>query len=128
MAFCSKCGAQIGEGDSFCGKCGARVVQAAGKDILLAKEDISPKSRLATTLLANPFFIPIGMFGAHRFYLGKIGTAVTMLLLTIVGWTTFWFVVGIPFLIAVWIWALVDFIYALSGSMKDKEGKAIKNW
>ena len=45
---------------------------------------ISSKSRLATTLLA--FFL--GSFGAHRFYLGKIGTAVTMLVLTIIGYAT----------------------------------------
>ena len=103
-------------------------MQAAGKDILLAKEDISPKSRLATTLLANPFFIPIGMFGAHRFYLGKIGTAVTMLVLSIVGWGTCWLLIGIPLIVGVWIWALVDFIIAVAGAAKDNEGKAIKNW
>jgi len=71
-------------------------------------EEVSPKSRLATTLLA--FFL--GGFGAHRFYLGKIGTAIAMLL-TAGG---------------LGIWALVDFIFAVSGIMKDKEGKLIKNW
>ena len=70
--------------------------------------EISSKSRLATTLLA--FFL--GEFGAHRFYLGKIGTAVAMLL-TLGG---------------LGIWALVDFIFAVAGIMKDKEGKIIKNW
>ena len=71
-------------------------------------EEISPKSRLASTLLA--FFL--GEFGAHRFYLGKIGTAVAMLL-TAGG---------------LGIWALVDFIFAVSGRMKDKKGKLIRNW
>ena len=71
-------------------------------------EEISPKSRLATTLFA--WFL--GGFGAHRFYLGKIGTAIAMLL-TAGG---------------LGIWALVDFIFAVSGNMKDKEGKLIKNW
>ena len=71
-------------------------------------EEVSPKSRLATTLLA--FFL--GEFGAHRFYLGKIGTAIAMLL-TLGG---------------LGIWALVDFIMAVAGVMKDKEGKLIKNW
>ena len=28
MAFCSKCGAQVGEGDLFCSKCGEKVVAA----------------------------------------------------------------------------------------------------
>ena len=71
-------------------------------------EEISPKSRLATTLFA--FFL--GEFGAHRFYLGKIGTAILMLI-TLGG---------------LGIWALVDFIMAVAGVMKDKEGRPIKNW
>jgi len=71
-------------------------------------EEISPKSRLAVTLLA--FFL--GEFGAHRFYLGKIGTAIAMLL------------TGGGF----GIWALVDFIFAVAGLMKDKEGRLITNW
>jgi len=72
------------------------------------EEQISEKSRLATTLLA----LFLGEFGAHRFYLGKIGTGVLMLI-TLGG---------------LGIWALVDFIMAVSGLMKDKEGKVIKRW
>ena len=85
---------------------------------------VSPKSRLAATLLA--FFL--GEFGAHRFYTGKIGTAVVMLVLAIIGIATVWFLVGIAFLVAVGIWALVDFIFAVSGNMKDSAGRPIKNW
>jgi len=71
-------------------------------------EEISPKSRLVTTLLA--WFL--GEFGAHRFYLGKIGTALAML-----------FTLG-----GLGIWALIDFIFAVAGLMKDKDGKLIKDW
>ena len=71
-------------------------------------DEVSTKSRLATTLFA--FFL--GEFGAHRFYLRKWGTAIAMLL-TCGG---------------LGIWALVDFIFAVSGKMKDKEGKVIKDW
>ena len=71
-------------------------------------EEVSPKSRLAVTLFA--WFL--GVFGAHRFYLGKTGTAIVMLL-TLGG---------------LGIWALIDFIMAVAGFMKDKEGKVIKNW
>ena len=71
-------------------------------------EEISPKSRLAVALFA--WFL--GEFGAHRFYLGKIGTAIAML-----------FTFG-----GLGIWALIDFILAVSGNMKDKEGKLIKDW
>lgn len=53
-------------------------------------QQISPKSRLVVTLLA--FFL--GGLGVHRFYLGKIGTGIAMIL-TAGG---------------LGIWALVDFI------------------
>jgi TM2 domain-containing membrane protein YozV len=70
--------------------------------------EISPKSRLAVSLFA--WFL--GVFGVHRFYLGRIGTGLLML-----------FTVG-----GLGIWALVDFIMAVAGVMKDKDGKLIKNW
>lgn len=70
--------------------------------------EISPKSRLVVTLLAWFF----GVFGAHRFYLGKTGTALLML-----------FTLG-----GLGIWALVDFILAVAGVMEDKDGRLIKNW
>ncbi len=85
---------------------------------------MSSKSRLATSLFA--WFL--GQFGAHRFYVGKTGTAVVMLVLGILGWATVWILVGYVFLIPVWIWSLIDFIFAVSGNMKDSQGKLIKNW
>jgi TM2 domain-containing membrane protein YozV len=69
---------------------------------------VSDKSRLAVTLFA--FFL--GVFGAHRWYLGKTGTAIAMLL-TLGG---------------LGVWALVDFIMAVSGQMRDKENKLITKW
>ena len=70
--------------------------------------DISPKSRLVVTLLA--FFF--GVFGAHRFYLNKIGTGLLML-----------FTCG-----GFGIWAFIDFILAVAGVMQDEDGRLIKNW
>ena len=70
--FCSKCGSQLNEGSAFCSRCGAQLALVV--DQLAA--DVSPKSRLATSLLA--WFL--GIFGAHRFYAGKTVTAVIMLL------------------------------------------------
>jgi TM2 domain-containing membrane protein YozV len=115
--FCQACGAPTNPLAEICIKCGARLRQAVAADV-------SPKSRLATVLLA--FFL--GEFGAHRFYIGKIGTAVVMLVLTIIGVATALFFVGWAFLAATGIWAFIDFIIAIVGNMKDKEGKLIKNW
>jgi TM2 domain-containing membrane protein YozV len=117
-SFCQGCGAAITPLTEICMKCGTRV----------AKEEelaISPKSRLATTLLA----VFLGAYGAHRFYLGKIGSAVGMLILGIAGSLTWWvFGIGFVPLIIVGIWAFIDFIYAVTGRMKDKQGRLIKKW
>jgi len=52
-----------------------------------------------------------------------------MLVLGIAGFSTLWiFGIGLIFLIAVGIWAFVDFIFAVIGRMKDKEGKLIQKW
>ncbi len=75
---------------------------------MITTVEVSPKSRLATTLLA--FFL--GGIGVHRFYLGKIGTGILMIV-TLGG---------------LGIWSLIDFIMAVAGVMKDKQGRPIKNW
>ena len=102
--FCHACGAQTNPLAEICLKCGAGLAKAVALGI-------SSKSRLATTLLA---ILPawLGVNGVHRFYLGKIGTGIAML-----------FTLG-----GLGIWTLIDFIYVVSGNMKDKEGKLIQNW
>lgn len=62
------------------------------------------KSKLVAALLA--FFL--GGFGIHRFYLGYTGIGIAILLLGCIG-------VG-------WIWALIDFILILVGSLPDAQG------
>ena len=70
-------------------------------------EQKSDKSFVAMLLLC--FFL--GSLGVHRFYAGKIGTGILMLV-TIGG---------------LGIWTLVDFIIIAIGNFKDKEGRYIKN-
>ena len=52
------------------------------------------------------------MFGAHRFYVGKIGTAVLMIV-TLGG---------------LGIWALIDLIMIIIGSFTDKDGNKLTEW
>ena len=68
----------------------------------------SPKSRLAAVLLAWFF----GVLGVHRFYVGKVGTGILMIL-TLGG---------------LGIWVLVDMIMILVGSFKDKQERYLSNW
>ena len=65
---------------------------------------VSPKSWLVTLLLC----LFVGVFGIHRFYAGKIGTGIIMILLC---WT------GISA-----IWALVDLIMIILSKFKDGQG------
>lgn len=145
--FCSKCGAQLSEGTAFCSHCGASQASVFGQAQPMA--DISPKSRLATTLLA--WFL--GIFGAHRFYAGKTGTAVVMLIMGIVSgvcwfggvFTPLGLAAGEPFpeffggmialmivggllYFAVWVWMIIDFIVAVTGNFRDSQGKIIRKW
>lgn len=103
--YCRNCGKQLVDNPEFCQYCGTRLIDTGPTG------GISEKSRLAVTLLS---ILPpnLGVNGIHRFYLGKIGTGIAMLL-TLGG---------------LGIWTLIDFIYAVSGNMKDKDGKLIKNW
>ncbi len=68
--------------------------------------ETSEKGFVPTILLC--FFL--GAFGIHRFYVGKIGTGILMLL-TLGG---------------LGIWTLVDFIIIVCGNFKDKSGLYIK--
>ena len=68
--------------------------------------EISEKGFVPTLLLC--FFL--GFLGVHRFYVGKIGTGVLMLL-TFGGFG---------------IWSLIDFIIIVCGNFKDKKGMPIK--
>ncbi|MGH7593139.1 MAG: TM2 domain-containing protein [Gemmatimonadales bacterium] len=68
----------------------------------------SPRSRTVALLLA--FFL--GVFGAHRFYVGKTGTAVVQL-------CTFG---------GLGVWWLIDVIVVAAGSFRDAEGRLITSW
>lgn len=70
----------------------------------------SNKSRLAATLLC----LFVGIFGVHRFYVGKIGTGILLLLLSSTG-------IGE-------IWCLIDLILILCGQFKDSDDNLITNW
>lgn len=74
----------------------------------------STKLRLPAFLLC--WFL--GVFGGHRFYVGRTGSAVAMLLLTLTGF-------GI---LVTSIWALVDLIGIASGAFKDKDGAVLEKW
>lgn len=68
----------------------------------------SPKSRLVAMLLCWLF----GYLGIHRFYVGKVGTGLLMLL-TLGG---------------LGIWWLIDLVMVIIGSFTDKDGLLVHRW
>ena len=82
---------------------GDRKIRRRGED-----PEYSPKSRMAACLLC--FFL--GSFGAHRFYVGKVGTGILYLFtlgLFGIGW-------------------LIDMIRIICGNFQDSDGYYLKDW
>lgn len=72
----------------------------------VAAGDMSDKGFVPAILLC--FFL--GALGIHRFYVGKIGTGILMLI-TLGG---------------LGIWTIIDFVMIVVGSFKDKQGRALR--
>jgi len=63
------------------------------------------KKETAATFL---FWFFLGHFGAHRFYMGKTGSAVAMLLITVLSIPLCFVLIGFVSYFAVFIWWIVD--------------------
>ena len=77
---------------------------------------MKPSEKLILPAFILSFFF--GILGFHRFYVGKIGSGVVMLLLSL----------SVFGLIASAIWNLVDLITIIVGSFRDANGKVLKHW
>lgn len=102
--YCSNCGKEINPGAAICVNCGVPVKASTAVNG-------EQKSKLVAVILA--FFL--GGFGAHDFYLGYTKNAIIKIVLTCctgVGGS---------------IWALIDFIRLLTGSLSvDANGVELK--
>lgn len=50
----------------------------------------------------------LGMFGAHRFYAGRTGSAVILLMLSLIGFVLSFVLIGFVVLIVPALWVLID--------------------
>lgn len=97
--FCSNCGNQIVAGASFCASCG-NPVPAAGQAAPQAQYSpnygqgyVPVKSKTTAGVLG----ILLGGLGIHKFYMGKIGSGILYLVLTLT--IIFWWVPAIAGLV-----------------------------
>ena len=75
----------------------------------MSDTNISPKSRLVALLLC----LFLGCIGVHRFYVGKNGTGILMIV-TLGGFLG--------------IWVIIDLVMIIVGSFTDKEGRRLYKW
>lgn len=133
--YCPKCHARVADTSSLCSNCNESLVVSSSASSSPSNfysensnysvpsssststsysarfnSNISDKSRAAAAILC---FL-LGALGIHRFYVGKIGSAIFQIILNI-------FIVG-------FIWVLVDFIMIIVGEFTDAEGKKLVNW
>ena len=69
------------------------------------------QSRSKNAVLAYLMWLFLGTLGLHNFYLGRTGPAIAQLILGLVGWITIWLLIGLIFLIPLWIWLLVELFF-----------------
>ena len=104
--YCQACASVIDAAAVVCPHCG--VPQPGASLVGTPYGPASEKRILVGFLLC--FFL--GVFGAHRFYAGKIGTGLLQL-----------FTAG-----GLGIWWLVDLIMLVTGTFRDADGQRITEW
>ena len=108
--LCHACGTTIDAEAEICPYCGVRqnTLPAQSRAAKVVSFEVSER-KLAPAVLLCVFF---GVFGAHRFYTGKTGTALLQL-----------FTLG-----GIGIWATIDLVLLIVGAFKDKDGRRLTEW
>lgn len=88
-----------------------RKSQLDARELMLLESEVKTYGK--NMVVAYVLWYFLGIFGGHRFYMGKIGTAVTQLILsiTLVGTivTTIWWIVD-AFLLHTWVKERNDYV------------------
>ena len=83
--------------------------------------EANKKSMAVSYLLA----IFLGSLGIHRFYLGRTGSALAMLLTTVCGWFTVCLYIGIFAILTTWVWTIVD-LFLIPQMVNDENNKLLQ--
>ena len=106
ITYCVRCGAVMGGDDQFCHACGwnAQFPLPAAR----VEHNPSERSRLAALLLC----VLLGWLGAHRFYVGKIGSGLLWL-----------FTIGL-----LGMGVIFDLVLIATGEFRDQQGRRLVYW
>jgi TM2 domain-containing membrane protein YozV/RNA polymerase subunit RPABC4/transcription elongation factor Spt4 len=104
--YCQTCGNRIRKTAEICPACGTRQIFDVAPTI--EPERISEKDWVTTLVLA----IFLGCLGIHRFYVGKIGTGILMILCTLLCGSSL-------------IWVIIDIVFIATNKFTDQEGKIV---
>ena len=108
---CKACGSRVLAAAEICPSCGVRqhgVASASPMPLVAPDVRVSDKKIMPAVLLCGL----LGVFGAHRFYVGRTGTAIAQL-----------FTLG-----GLGIWMLVDLIMLLTENFRDARGRTLVEW
>jgi TM2 domain-containing membrane protein YozV len=89
------------------------------QDLMLVEQRVANDSKSVGLAYVLWFFF--GFLGGHRFYLGKTGSAVLILCLSLIGLLLSIVFVGYFLLIFVGIWVLIDAFLIPGIARRDKE-------
>jgi TM2 domain-containing membrane protein YozV len=84
------------------------------------------ESKKKSVLSAYLLWFFLGGFGAHRFYMGKIGSAVGLMVLNLFGWLTLSVYIGFLILAVVGIWLIIDAI-RLNGWVTERNAQLMNS-
>ena len=100
MIYCRECGYRHSDKAKSCPKCGYTT-----EGTLTSKANKLTDGKSIAVYLILAWFL--GVIGIHKFYIGKNGQGIAMLIMGTVGWLLI-----IPGIVSC-VWALVDFIVGL---------------
>jgi len=83
-----------------------------------AAREVDPDASDYKILPAFLLALFVGVFGVHRFYVGKVSSAIVMLLLTLS-------LIGAMITV---VWATVDWILIVTGNFRDEDDRLLTQW
>lgn len=84
----------------------------------MGQQDMLYDANKKSTGVAYLLLIFLGTFGAHRFYMGRTGSAIAILVLTLLTITTWWFGLGLITSLVVGLWVFVD-LFLTAGWVRE---------